>query len=589
MVSIGAGRASTAKAWPAELQDSPSSRLSVVVVGAGVSGLCTAGRLLQSGIPVTLVEQNGPEGCGGRLWTERLGPFRFEVGASLLLLPEVYEETFKALGIPESFSEAVGGLTRLDPAYGAFFDRPAWDCLEDDEEGDDDLNPHKVALGASTPHGSRAWRSLLRRAGAEDAADDYSAHASAMLAAGFPLFIDGDVGAALDGDPDARETLRKGLRHVPAFAEAALGRGGNPFVGHAEALRQRLPPYHTPHPPPIGSHAPPPSMARRMVRAALSFQDLYVGLTPSSAPNVFSLLHAVELDPRHGIYYPCGGDGFGEVVQILARRVLGHPLLREALFHTTCHGMVRASDDPRRITGVEVATDTGTRTLPASAVVMSGDRAETAPLLEGGADADRMATAEYSSSSVTFLFGIAPEAAPRVHRTLEHHNVFLSEAASPEEDDGGYYGAAGWAACLPRGGQAAAFPIPAAADPPARFPFYVCCASKTDPTAAPHGGATIMVLVPVPALRDGGAGPEADEAERQLVAAARRGAVRALVHDARAFETEADFEAAVAAERVVAPTEWQRRFLPTARRGVRTQPQPRPARPLPSWPQGPIR
>lgn len=45
--------------------------------------------------------------------------------------------------------------------------------------------------------------------------------------------------------------------------------------------------------------------------------------------------------------------------------------------------------------------------------------APTAPLLEGGADADRMATAEYSSSSVTFLFGIAPEAAPRVHRTLE--------------------------------------------------------------------------------------------------------------------------------------------------------------------------
>lgn len=41
------------------------------------------------------------------------------------------------------------------------------------------------------------------------------------------------------------------------------------------------------------------------IAALLSFQDLYVGLSPYSAPGVFSLLAAAEL--TEGVWYPIGG------------------------------------------------------------------------------------------------------------------------------------------------------------------------------------------------------------------------------------------------------------------------------------------
>ncbi|CAM9453195.1 unnamed protein product, partial [Hapterophycus canaliculatus] len=49
------------------------------------------------------------------------------------------------------------------------------------------------------------------------------------------------------------------------------------------------------------------------MRALLSFQDLYVGLSPYNAPAVFSLLQAIEL--RDGVYYPMGG--FARVAEAL--------------------------------------------------------------------------------------------------------------------------------------------------------------------------------------------------------------------------------------------------------------------------------
>ena len=45
------------------------------------------------------------------------------------------------------------------------------------------------------------------------------------------------------------------------------------------------------------------------LRAMFTFQDLYVGLTPYTAPAVFSLLAGTEL--TDGVWYPMGG--FGQV------------------------------------------------------------------------------------------------------------------------------------------------------------------------------------------------------------------------------------------------------------------------------------
>ena len=226
----------------------------------------------------------------------------------------------------------------------------------------------------------------MTRADAADCVRGYAAHARAMLDAGFPLFIDADVRVAFgrhrggaQATAAARAALSKGLQFVPAFARQTFSTGGNPFGGHAAAVARRLPPEPGPGPRPPGAPdeaSPDPGTARRMVRAALTFQDLYVGLRPDAAPNVFSLLHAIELGDAatDGIYYPKnGGEGFGAVAEALADHVLTHPNLQEALFGAACTGVTRDEARPRVVTGIRArAADGAERLVEADAVVVSG-------------------------------------------------------------------------------------------------------------------------------------------------------------------------------------------------------------------------
>ena len=68
---------------------------SVAIVGAGVGGLAAAARLAAAGFDVQVFER-GPE-PGGRCGRLTLGPWRFDLGPTLLLMPEVLEETFHAV------------------------------------------------------------------------------------------------------------------------------------------------------------------------------------------------------------------------------------------------------------------------------------------------------------------------------------------------------------------------------------------------------------------------------------------------------------------------------------------------------------
>ena len=94
----------------------PSRTLRIVVIGAGVSGLAVAGRLRRMGATVTIVEKNlGPGGRCDELVTEG---HRFDVGPSIILLPDAFEETYCALG--EDMRDHLD-LVRVDPAYRIHF------------------------------------------------------------------------------------------------------------------------------------------------------------------------------------------------------------------------------------------------------------------------------------------------------------------------------------------------------------------------------------------------------------------------------------------------------------------------------------
>ena len=84
----------------------------VIVIGAGIGGLTTAIYLAQKGYKVSVYEKNNF--AGGRCGNIIQNGHRFDIGATLLMIPEIYENTFKAMG--KNLREELQ-LMRVDPVY----------------------------------------------------------------------------------------------------------------------------------------------------------------------------------------------------------------------------------------------------------------------------------------------------------------------------------------------------------------------------------------------------------------------------------------------------------------------------------------
>jgi phytoene desaturase len=88
-----------------------------LVIGAGIGGIATAARLAKNGFEVTVVEKN--EKPGGRCNQIVQNGHRFDTGPTLFLMPEVWRETYAALG--EKLEDHLQ-LKRIDPTYKIHFD-----------------------------------------------------------------------------------------------------------------------------------------------------------------------------------------------------------------------------------------------------------------------------------------------------------------------------------------------------------------------------------------------------------------------------------------------------------------------------------
>jgi phytoene desaturase len=107
---------------------------SVVVVGGGFGGLSTACYLADAGADVTLLEKN--EQLGGRASRRHAAGFRFDMGPSWYLMPDVFEAFFGDFGrSPGDYY----GLERLDPHYRIFFKDGDRVDLSPDRETNRDL------------------------------------------------------------------------------------------------------------------------------------------------------------------------------------------------------------------------------------------------------------------------------------------------------------------------------------------------------------------------------------------------------------------------------------------------------------------
>jgi len=88
----------------------------IVVVGGGVGGLSTASFLADAGADVTVVEKN--DQLGGRASRLEADGFRFDMGPSWYLMPDVFERFFAHFDRePSDYYD----LERLDPHYRIFF------------------------------------------------------------------------------------------------------------------------------------------------------------------------------------------------------------------------------------------------------------------------------------------------------------------------------------------------------------------------------------------------------------------------------------------------------------------------------------
>ncbi len=88
-----------------------------IVVGAGLGGLSAAIRLAARGWPVTVYDKN-PE-PGGRMSTVTVGDFSWDVGPTLIMMPEVLRELFASAG---RRLEDYLDLRRVDPYYRVAFE-----------------------------------------------------------------------------------------------------------------------------------------------------------------------------------------------------------------------------------------------------------------------------------------------------------------------------------------------------------------------------------------------------------------------------------------------------------------------------------
>ncbi len=119
----------------------------VVVIGSGVGGLAAAIRLQAAGHRVTMFERN--DVVGGKLATYTRSGYTFDIGPSLVTLPHLFDDVFRAAGT--SLDEQVD-LVRLDPQF--VYRWPDGSSLTV-PDGDDDT---AAAFDAFAPGAGDQWR-----------------------------------------------------------------------------------------------------------------------------------------------------------------------------------------------------------------------------------------------------------------------------------------------------------------------------------------------------------------------------------------------------------------------------------------------
>ncbi len=217
-----------------------------VVIGAGLGGLSVATQLARHGCSVDLYEKNSY--AGGRCATMTRNGFRFDVGATLFLMPDIFRRAFADLG--ENIDDHLT-LLRVDPTSEVFF-----------QDG------KTLALTADCKELSESLERFER--GSFGRALSYLNFGHDAFHTSLTTLMEKDFRKARDFFT---------VKNLTTFASLRV------FSNHYGMVARA---FKSPH-----------------LRAAFSYHDLYVGLDPHHAPGMYAMLPALEL--LEGLYYPKGG------------------------------------------------------------------------------------------------------------------------------------------------------------------------------------------------------------------------------------------------------------------------------------------
>ena len=368
---------------------------SVAVVGSGFGGLSTACYLADAGADVTVVEKN--EQVGGRASVLERDGFRFDMGPSWYLMPDVFEEFFADFGKePTDYYD----LTHLDPHYRIFFKdndgrRPGRDVpgLDVDTDGDTiDVTPDREQV-------KRVFDAY--EPGAGDVLDDYLAKSRENYEIGMEHFVKKDR-------PRVRDWLD------PSLAEYARG------LTLLGSMQDHVEDYFD-HP---------------KLQQVMQYTLVFLGGSPDTTPALYNLMSHVDFNL--GVYYPEGGmNGVAVGMADLARE-LGVEFL-------TDHPVTAIKG---RRGGFKLETDGETGAVLADVVVSDADYAHTEqellPEQKRQYDADYWESRTYAPSAFLLYLGVEGDVEELAHHTLvlpsdwqQHFDEIFEEPAWP--DDPAYY------------------------------------------------------------------------------------------------------------------------------------------------------
>lgn len=374
-----------------------------LVIGAGIGGMATAIRLAQNGYRVTVVEKT--QRAGGRCNIIEKNGHRFDTGPTLFLMPKLYEQAFAEIG--ERIEDHVE-LIRIDPTYQIHFDDDTLLRLTSD------LKKMQDQLERIEPD---SFGQYVR----------YLAEGQLHYQLALP------------------NVVQRSFEHWYQFFTLR-----NLLL----VLRLKAIKKHYNH---IAKY-----FQDERLKVAFTFQNMYMGVNPTEAPAIFSLMQYTEL--ADGVWFPKGG--MYSVIEALEK--IARQWGVEFIFNTDVEKIVIEND---RATGVLMERN---QQLNADLVIANADLPYVyREMLPDDGTSKRLDDKKYGCSALVMLWGLDKQ-----YPQIGPHNLYMAADFKESFD--------------------ALFDGRIIADKPS---FYIHAPARVDPSMAPDGEDTLMVAFPIGHLR----------------------------------------------------------------------------------------